>query len=135
MFLFADIFRMIRDITRQAGWVGPWGAALNIPQFVGAAIFFDQPAGWIVAATNLLALMVAGQIHRRNPFSRLTSIVHLPWLALCPYLSAALASAESWQAFHWWIAYTAATMTASLAMDAYNLRLYLRDRGSSFAGG
>lgn len=134
MYLFTDIFRMIRDITREAGWVGPWGAALNIPQFIGAAVFWQETAALVIAGVNLLCLMVAGQMHRRRPFTRLTSIVHLPWLVLCPYLFWLLATAEGgWTAFHYWIAYTALTMAFSLIMDAHNLRLWLKSGDSRFA--
>jgi hypothetical protein len=133
MRLLTDIFRMIRDITREAGWVGPWGAALNIPQFIGAAVFHSEPVALIIAAVNLLALVVAGQMHRKYPFTRLTSIVHLPWLALCPYLFVVLARTEyGWEVFHYWIAYTALTMAFSLVMDAHNLRLWLKSRHSTF---
>ena len=133
MYLLTDIFRMIRDITREAGWVGPWGAALNIPQFIGAAVFWQETAALVVAAVNLLCLMVAGQMHKRNPFTRLTSIVHLPWLILLPWMLTLFPGFDLWTAFHWWLAYTAFTIGLSLVMDAYNLMIWSRDRRAAFA--
>lgn len=133
MFLFTDIIRMIRDITREAGWVGPWGAALNIPQFIGAAVFWQETAALVIAGVNLLCLMVAGQMHKRHPFTRLTSIVHLPWLIQLPWMLTLFPAFDLWTAFHWWLAYTALTIGLSLVMDANNLRIWLSERDSTFA--
>lgn len=74
--LIRDSFAMITDLRRNAPGIGHWGAALNIPHVVGGLIFIQQLEALLVLVTCVVSVMVAAQIHKRAPYSRLTSIVH-----------------------------------------------------------
>lgn len=134
MKLLLDPFRMIRDIGRQGLGIFIWGGLLNIPQVLGGLVFIATIEGQVILATVIATLVVAGQIHRRQPFSRLIGICHLPWLALLPWLVYRLADAAAIGALEIWVAYVAAVIAISLVFDALDLYRYARgDRKFSWA--
>ncbi len=124
--LFLDPFRMIADIGRVSRGVFIWGGLLNIPQAVGGLIFLRHIEGQAILATALLTLLIAGQIHRHTPFSRLIGLCHLPWLLLLPWLIYRLVTAEHSIWLTAWIAYTAATIAVSLVFDVVDLFRYAK---------
>ena len=71
-----------------------------------------------------IAVLVAAQIHKRDPFSRLTSICHITWLPVLPLLVPALLRSEEPAYFRAWLLYTVVTMAISLLLDVRNLVLY-----------
>lgn len=124
MNLILDALRMIGDIRRTSRAVDVWGAALNVPQFLGGLFFIGTPEGLVVLATLVFTLVVAGQIHRRTPFSRLIGLCHLPWLVLLPWLVHRLLAHEHTLALKAWLAYVAVTMAVSLVFDALDVYRY-----------
>ena len=86
MFLITDAIEMIRQIRAQGRAIGAWGAILNMTQIIGGLLFILFLEGQVVLAVAILVLMVAGQIHKRTPFSRLVGLCHIPWLLLLPWL-------------------------------------------------
>ncbi|MEM7429797.1 MAG: hypothetical protein AAF441_27315 [Pseudomonadota bacterium] len=134
MFLVTDAIAMIRDIRAQGQAIGLWGGALNIPQLVGGLVFITHLEGQLVLAAEVLALAIAGQIHKRTPFSRLTGICHLPWLALLPWLVYRLQTIDHPAVLRSWIFYVAITIFLSLIFDARDLYRYARgDRTFAWA--
>lgn len=123
-----DAVRMIRDIGRTNRAVNAWGAALNIPQFVGGLVFITTLEGQLVLATVVATLVIAGQIHRRTPFSRLIGLCHMPWLALLPWLVYRLRAMEHSAELRVWGWYVIVTIAASLLFDAMDVYRYSRGK-------
>jgi hypothetical protein len=126
MFLLFDPFRMIRDISATSRAVGVWGFLLNVPQAVGGLVFIMVPEGQLVLATSVFTLVVAGQIHRRAPFSRLIGLCHVPWLALLPWLVYRLQTVDHSLSLQLWGSYVAATIAVSLIFDALDVYRYAK---------
>ena len=77
MFLLLDAIRMIRDIRTKGIAIRIWGGLLNLPQLFGGLVFMNTMEGSVVFVTAIFTLLVAGQIHKQAPFSRLTGLCHL----------------------------------------------------------
>lgn len=73
--------------------------------------------GQLVLATAIVTLLIASQIHKRSPFSRLTGLCHLPWLALAPWLFYRLQTPNGVTMFHIWGYYVVFTIAMSLVFD------------------
>lgn len=119
-----DAFAMIRDIGRASRVVNAWGAALNVPQLIGGLVFVATIEGQLVLASLILTLVVAGQMHKRTPFSRLIGMCHIPWLALLPWLVYRLQTTEHSVALQIWGYYVAVVIAISLAFDAIDVYRY-----------
>lgn len=132
MTLIKDMIAMIRDLQAAVPAVGRWGFALNVPMWVGGLIFFGSTAGRVVFVLNMLAVMIAAQIHKRRRFSRLTSICHLVWLPALPYIWFGLVDVDGLAGFRVWLLYTAVTMAISLVLDVRNLILYWGSNDRAF---
>ena len=126
MHLIRDALLMIRDIGKTSRVVNIWGALLNIPQLIGGLLFITTSVGQLVLATVILTLVIAGQIHRKTPFSRLIGLCHIPWLALLPWLVYRLQTAELPVHLQIWGYYVAATIFISLVFDALDVYRYAK---------
>lgn len=126
MFLFTDAYAMISVIRAQEGFIGKWGGLLNIPQMIGGLIFIWTIEGQVVLASVILTLMVAGQIHKRTPFSRLIGICHLPWLIMAPWLAHRVLDHEHGLMLKAWLIYVLITVTISLIFDVMDVWRFLR---------
>jgi len=126
LFLLLDPFRMIRDIRSQSLAIYAWGGLLNIPQLVGGLIFISTIEGQVILATIIATLVVAGQIHKRRPVSRLIGICHLPWLVMLPWLVYRLQIFEHSAPLKIWAYYVAATIFISLIFDFLDVYRYAR---------
>jgi hypothetical protein len=126
VFLVLDALRMIQDVRRTSRAVDIWGAALNIPQLVGGLVFITSLEGQLVLAILVFTLVVAGQIHKRAPFSRLIGLCHLPWVALLPWLVHRLQTVDHSIQLSAWGCYVAATIAASLVFDAIDVYRYAK---------
>ena len=124
MYLLRDALMMIRDIGRASRVVNIWGALLNVTQLIGGLVFITTLEGQLVLATLILTLVVAGQIHRKTPFSRLIGLCHIPWVALLPWLVYRLQTIEHPVAVQIWGYYVAATISISLIFDALDVYRY-----------
>jgi len=126
MFLFVDAVNMIRDIRSKGTAIGLWGALLNMPQLIGGLIFVLTIEGQVILGTVILTLAVAGQIHKRQPFSRLIGICHLPWLLLLPWLAYKIQITDHGVLMKSWLVYVAATIFISLIFDILDVYRYVR---------
>lgn len=129
-----DARDMITDLNRVSPFLRVWGPALNIPHVVGGLIFIGRIEAALVLATCVFSVVVAAQIHKRRPFSRLTSLVHVVWLPLFPVLVDVLMTEGAVGAFGIWLAYVVVTMAISLVLDAWNIILILFTRNNAFEG-
>ena len=136
MFIVSDSLAMIRAIRAQPGPIGAWGFWLNIPQIVGGVLFLFRVEAVAVLLAELVALAVAGQIHRRSPFSRLTGLCHLPWLVLLPWLLVRLATGDNGLWYAAWLWYVCITIAISLVFDVLDvIRWWRGDRRFAWASG
>lgn len=126
MFLLLDAIRMIREIRSKGFAIRMWGGLLNLPQLIGGVIFITTVEGLAILATSILTLVVAGQIHKRNPFSRIIGICHLPWLVLLPWLIYRLQSFDHSVILKCWVYYVAVTIFISLVFDVLDIYRYAR---------
>lgn len=134
MFLVLDAIRMIQDIRQQGAAIGAWGAALNIPQLIGGVLFIWTIEGLLILVAEVIALAIAGQIHKRDRFSRLIGICHIPWLALLPWLIYRLINFDHWWLLKVWITYVVVTILISLIFDLRDVYKYWRgDRTFTWA--
>lgn len=129
-----DARDMISDLGRVSPFLRLWGPALNIPHVAGGLIFIGRYEAALVLATSIFSVMVAAQIHKRSPFSRLTSLVHVVWLPLLPMLLEVLRTDGAVGAFGIWLIYVVITMVISLILDTWNIILTLFTRNNAFEG-
>lgn len=128
MLLIADAITMIREIRATSPQMKTWGALLNITQLAGGLIFILTVEGPVVLATVILTLIIAGQIHKRNPFSRLTGLCHLPWLLLLPWLLHRLLTIDHSVYLKLWGWYVVIVITISLIFDAFDVVRYMQGK-------
>lgn len=121
MQLVADAFDMIRDIDRERPLIGKWGLALNLPQVIGIIFFYDRPLAWGILLASIVSVMIAGKIHRKHPFSHLTSLVHVVWWPLTPAFLQAILTTPWSSGYGLWLYYIAITMAVCLFLDTRNI--------------
>jgi hypothetical protein len=124
--MFTAPINMIRDIRNRGGFLAFWGPALNAPQIIGGLIFITTFAGALILILNIVTVTIAGNIHKHSPFSRLTSLCHILWLPLVPYLITVWQAADKTSVFGLWLAYVILTMILCLWLDAVNLWKYYK---------
>lgn len=124
--MILDAIRLVRDIKSKGFTIDLWGTLLNVPQLIGGLVFIMTVEGQMVFATAVVTLVIAGQIHKREPFSRLIGSCHLPWLLLLPWLVSRLQHFEHSLLMNVWGWYVAATILLSLVFDGFDLVRYAR---------
>ena len=89
---------MRSDLAVARPDVDVWGAVLNVPLLLGGLLFATHIEGQLILATEIVSLVVAGQIHKRRPLSRLIGTCHVLWVPLIPFLlyRAAAANLDFW---------------------------------------
>lgn len=125
---------MIDDLTRVSPFMRVWGPALNGPMVLGGLIFIGHFEAVLILLSCVFSVLVAAQIHKRSPFSRLTSLVHIVWLPLFPLLIQTLMGHGLGSIYGAWLAYVTVTMGISLVFDAWNIAVYLFSKNSKFEG-
>ncbi len=128
MFLILDALRMIRDIRTKGRAIRIWGALLNMTQVLGGIVFIRHLEGQVVLATAIFTLVVAGQIHKKAPFSRLTGVCHLPWLIMLPWLTYRLQTVEHSAYFSIWGYIVVVLVAVSLVFDVIDVYRYTKGR-------
>ena len=120
----ADFLAMRRDIAARSKLIDLWGFFLNVPTLIGGLFFLYEPAGISVAAAIIVSLLIAIEIHKRRPLSRLTGFCHVVFLPVI-----ALLAVEVWQglaatAFGLWSVYCLVLMSVCVLLDAFDLFRY-----------
>lgn len=129
-----DTIAMMSDIDRKTPWVGHWGKVLNAPQVLGGIAFITRPEAALILVACVGSVLVAAQIHKRTPFSRLTSIVHIVWLPLFAYLLNQLMTGGVNNFYDGWLVFVTVTIGISLVLDVWNLVLFIFTRNNAFEG-
>jgi hypothetical protein len=112
---------MIADIGQASRVIYFWGGGLNIPQIIGGLVFIAYIEAQVVLAAAILTLLLAGQIHKKTPFSRLIGLCHIPWLLLLPWLVYRITVIEHTVWLEFWLYYTSITIAVSLVFDALDV--------------
>ena len=125
---------MIEAIRGQNWRIWLWGGLLNIPQVLGGLIFVRSAEGLLILVTVILTLLIAGQMHRREPFSRLIGLCHLPWIALLPWIVWRIMAVDHSGIQKAWMIYVVVTILVSLLFDTFDVVRYFRgDKRFSWA--
>ena len=132
MFLISDTIAMIKDIDRSSRLFGFWGKMLNIPQVIGGIVFISEIEAILILITCAFPVIIAAQIHKKAPFSRLTSIVHILWLPLFPWLIWTLMETGVHDLYTGWMTYVVVVIGLSLIMDVRNILLYRFSKDQKF---
>lgn len=91
------------------------------PQFIGGTLSLVNVGAWSMGARFLyvrtLSFIIAGQVHKRQPFSKLMGpIMHIPLYMLLPFaIHSVLRSPDS--THRRFIAYTCCASSISLVLD------------------
>lgn len=127
MSFFKDIWIWFNAMGTLPWTIRLWATFYPLPQIIGGLIFIQTAPGLIIFLGRILSGIIASQIHKRAPFSKLMGPVgHAHWLLITPYLIHQLSTQELSQPLFWFIAYVVATTLISLVIDAIELRTYLK---------
>jgi hypothetical protein len=129
-----DAKAMIDDLRRVSPFMRVWGPSLNGPMVLGGLVFISHYEAVLILISCVISVLFAAQIHKRSPFSRLTSLVHIVWLPLFPLLLKAVSSHGVGDIYGIWLGFVTVTMGISLAFDVLNTALYLLSKNNKFEG-
>jgi hypothetical protein len=120
----ADFMAMRRDISARSKLLGLWGFMLNVPTLIGALIFVQTLAGASVTAAILISLVIASQMHKRTPMSRLLGICHIVFLPALAVLFMEIATVDLTTAYGFWMIYSLVLMSICVLIDIFDLYRY-----------
>ena len=127
MTFFKDIWVWFNAMGTLPWTIRLWAIFYPLPQIVGGLIFIATLPGAIILGGRVLSGIVASQIHKRVPFSKLMGPVgHAHWLIILPYLVYCLATQSLSPALFWFISYVIATSLISAVLDVMELRTYFK---------
>lgn len=129
-----DVKTMIEDLQRVSPFMRVWGPLLNGPMVLGGLVFIYRFEAVLILITCMGSVLVAAQMHKRAPFTRLSSLVHVVWLPLFPYLVQALTERGVVDLFSAWLAFVTLTMGICLVLDALNIALYFSSSNNKYEG-
>ena len=106
-----------------------WATFYPLPQVIGGLFFIQTAPGAVILFGRILSAIIAAQIHKRAPFSKLMGpLGHAHWLLIVPYLIYHLSTQETSQPLSWFILYVIGTTFISGIIDVFELRT-CRKRG------
>ena len=127
MSLFKDIWIWFNAMGTLPWSIRLWAILYPLPQILGGLYFIGSYPGLIILLGRILSGVIASQIHKRAPFSKLMGPVgHAHWVLITPYLIHQLATQDLSPPLFGFIAYVVATTLISLVIDVIELRTYLK---------
>ena len=127
MTFFKDIWIWFNAMGTLPWTIRLWATVYPLPQIIGGLVFIQTAPGLVVFLGRVLSGIIASQIHKRAPFSKLMGPVgHAHWLLITPYLIHQLATQDLSPPLFWFIGYVIATTLVSLVIDVFELRTYLK---------
>ncbi len=129
-----DVKSMIEDLQRVSPFMRVWGPLLNAPMVLGGLIFLNRFEAVLILISCVGSVLIAAQMHKRVPFTRLSSLVHIVWLPLFPYLVQVLIDRGVADLYSAWLAFVTLIMGICLALDALNIALYLSSSNNKYEG-
>ena len=129
----ADFLAMRREVAARSSVMDAWGFLLNVPTLIGGLIFVYEPAGMAVVAAIVISLLIASQLHKRMPMSRLLGLCHVVFLPVIALLAIEVAQGGGITAFGIWVTYSLVLMSACVLMDLFDLYRYFVQGNRSYA--
>ncbi|MCR9077730.1 MAG: hypothetical protein NXH78_01400 [Hyphomonadaceae bacterium] len=127
MTIFKDIWVWFNAMGTLPWTIRLWATCYPLPQIIGGLIFIQTLPGAIIFGGRILSGIIASQIHKRSPFSKLMGPVgHAHWALILPYLIYELATQDLAAPLFWFISYVVATTLISGIIDVIELRTYFR---------
>ena len=127
MTIFRDIWVWFNAMGTLPWTIRLWACFYPLPQIIGGMIFIQTLPGVIILAGRVVSGIVASQIHRRSPFSKLMGPVgHAHWILIVPFLVYELSTQDLSPALFWFISYVIGTTLISGVIDVLELRTYLK---------
>jgi hypothetical protein len=127
MSVFKDIWVWFNAMGALPWTIRLWATFYPLPQIIGGLIFIQTSAGLVILTGRILSGVIASQIHKRAPFSKLMGPVgHAHWLLILPYLAYHLMTQDLSPPLFWFVSYVIATSLISAVIDVLELRLYLK---------
>ena len=103
-----------------------WACLYPLPQMIGGLLFINTLPGFVILVGRILSGIVASQVHKRSPFSKLMGPVgHAHWLLIVPYLAYELTTRDLSTPLYWFIGYVITTTLISAVIDVRELLTYL----------
>ena len=104
-----------------------WASLYPLPQIIGGLIFIQTLPGAVILLGRILSGIIASQIHKRAPFSKLMGPVgHAHWILIVPYLLYEVLTQDLSPALFWFILYVIGTTLISGVIDVRELRTYFK---------
>jgi hypothetical protein len=120
----ADFIAMRKDILARSRWIGVWGFLLNVPTLVVGLFFVNQLVAASVVASILVSLVIATQIHKRVPLSRLMGLCHIVFIPSIYLLALQVGQVSLTSVFGLWSTYSLLLMSICVVIDAFDLFRY-----------
>ena len=85
MTLFKDIAVWFNAMGTLPWTIRLWACFYPLPQIVGGLIFIQSLPGLVILLGRLLSGVIASQVHKRTPFSKLMGpLGHAHWVLIGP---------------------------------------------------
>ena len=127
MTLFKDIAVWFNAMGTLPWTIRLWACFYPLPQIVVGLIFIQSLPGLVILLGRLLSGVIASQVHKRTPFSKLMGpLGHAHWVLIVPYLVYELVTNSLPVPLFWFIAYVVATTVISSMIDLMELNTYLK---------
>lgn len=127
MTIFKDIWVWFNAMGTLPWTIRLWACFYPLPQIIGGLIFIQTLPGFVIFAGRVVSGVVASQVHKRSPFSKLMGPVgHAHWILIIPYLVFELTTQELSPELFWFVSYVIATTLISAIIDVLELRTYLK---------
>ena len=125
--MFRDIWIWFNAMGTLPWTIRLWATFYPLPQIIGGLIFIQTTPGLVILLGRIFSGIIASQIHKRAPFSKLMGPVgHAHWLLIVPYLVYAMATQDLSPPLFCFIGYVVVTSLISGIIDVFELRLYLK---------
>lgn len=124
MSIFKDIQQFSKDMSSLPWYIQVWATLYPLPQVLGGLYFIQTLPGAVILLGRILSTIIASQVHKGSPFSKLIGPVsHAHWLLILPYLGFVLATQQLQAPLFWFISYVTVTSCISAVID---IRDYFR---------
>ena len=97
---------------------------LNVPTLLGGLIFLNEPVGVTVAGAIIVSLVIASQIHKRTPMSRLAGLCHIVFIPAIVLLAFQARSVSAIAVYDIWVVYSLVMMSICVLIDLFDLYRY-----------
>ncbi len=127
MTMFKDLRVWFNAMGTLPWTIRLWACFYPLPQIIGGLIFIQTLPGLVILLGRILSGIVASQIHKRSPFSKLMGPAgHAHWIFIVPYLLYELMTKNLSPALFWFVSYVVVTTLISGIIDVIELRTYFK---------